>query len=517
MPTPMSTLVAGVVALCCSAVPAHAGTTTRVTCAASPGGARAWISAREGLVLVDWPLARGAGPQAERVTLRLGRGAFPRFLGDGRFVFETSTDDGHHVLATRAWVLDPGATAPRAPRAGEDLGAFVPPAGGAPDDGGPLRVCVDPGHGGGDPGAQGNGLQEKDVTLAVGLALADWLADDTADPAGGAEWDVLVTRETDVFVSLAERVTMAGAFDAQAFLSIHANAFVTPDANGTETYAASERSGGAPLRDLVHERMLEAWGLTDRGTKTASFYVLVNTTMPAELSEMGFVTNPGDALLLGDPQARDEMALAHLLAVQEFLGVVPYEPDGAPGVAGTLQGILYDASVGTSAPLAGATVSLADGTFTTTSGSGYFAFELPAGRHAFAATAPGFAIDGASETVTGGDVWESLGLWPQPGPTLAVAADGALVTLDVAGEPNAPLLLLAALAPGVPPPAPLAAGTLWPGPETLAVVPLGTLDAGGELHLEASVVTGLGAPVHLQVFTGGAGSALSNGAALVAP
>jgi N-acetylmuramoyl-L-alanine amidase len=324
-----------------------------VLCAVDPGsGAQAWISAEAGLVLLGWP---GAKPE----RLSLGRAGYPRFLADGRFVYQTSLgDDGHELSATVVSVVDPGSVVPRPPQAGEHLGHWTPPARSAAA-GGVLRVCIDAGHGGSDPGASGNGLQEKDVALDVALRLADLLATDTGDTSGGGAWDVLLTRVDDSEVTLVERVTMANAFSADSFVSIHANAFADPTANGTETYAWAEGTVAAQLRDRVHARMLQAWGLADRGTKTAGFYVLLNTTMPASLSEMGFITNPGDAALLGDAEARESMALAHLFAVQEHHGFTIHEPSLFTILAGGTYGTLGKPALVPKGPLtAGSTFSM---------------------------------------------------------------------------------------------------------------------------------------------------------------
>jgi N-acetylmuramoyl-L-alanine amidase len=482
---------------------------TRVLCATGPQGAQAWIGVTEGLVLVR-DSAPGAAP------LSLGRGAWPRFAPDGRLVFEVSEDDGHQETSSRLWVLDPGASTPRPPRAGEDLPPWVTPATAGADPGGPVRLAIDAGHGGSDGGAIGNGLLEKDVALDVALRFADLAVADTADGSGGGSWDVLLTRDSDVFVSLAQRATMANAFGADSFCSIHANAFGDPAANGTETYAFAEGTTAAALRDRVHAEMLAAWGLTDRGTKTAGFYVLVNTSMPAELSEMGFITNPGDALLLGNPAARQDMALAHLFAVQAHHGFGVHEPGGADG---TLRGILYDATLGTGAPLAGGTVSLADGSFTTTSGSGQFSFELPAGTYAFAASAPGYSAASASETVTVGDVWESVGLVPAPGPALALNAAGTDLDLDVSGgDPFGTCWIAWNLTPGLPLVGLGPKGILWPAAAGLQLLFAGSLNGGGALHLDATLPPGAGLAVHAQAFAPVSGvGRLGNGAAFSLP
>lgn len=487
---------------------AQAGAITRVLCAVDEhSGAEAHLELQSGLVLSGWPAAGGQ-------PLHLGAAGWPRFADDGRLVFERGSDDGHVLTGHELLVLDPGQLRPRRARPDERLPAWSAPP--PPPPGGPIRVAIDAGHGGSDPGASGNGLQEKDVTLDVALRLADLLLADSADTAGGGNWDVLLTRASDATVSLLQRVSLANAFAAQSFCSIHCNAFGDPSANGTETYSHAEGTVSASLRNRVHAQMLSAWGLTDRGTKTAGFYVLVNTSMPAELAEMGFITHPGDAALLGSAAARQQMALAHLFALQQHHGLLPYEP-GMGG--GTLKGILYNAQLGVGAPIAGGTVALADGRFTLSDGAGFFAFALPAGAVSFAATAPGFAASSASEIVTSGDVWESLGLLPAPGPALTLSSSGANLDLDLTGaSPFTSAWLLWSIAPSVPPPSVGAKGKLWPHAATLQLAALGPVGAGGSLHLDLTLPSFPGLFLHAQGHALVAGQPrLGNGAAVPFP
>lgn len=489
---------------------AHAAGPVRsaVLVARSDDGRReAWLDARRGLVVLGWPGALGD-------PVELGFAGFPRFVDD-RLVYERGVDDGQRLLDVTTWVLDPDGARPRLARPGEDLGGWSPPA--PASAGGPVRLCVDPGHGGADPGAVGNGLQEEDLVLDVALRYADLLADDTADASVGGAWDVLLTRVDDSDVSLLQRVTMANAFGADSYHSLHANGFSDRLANGTETFAFAEGTTAADLRDRIHERMIAAWGLTDRGTKTAGFYVLLNTAMPAALSEMAFVTNPGDAAVMADPANRQLMAEAHLLAVQEHHGFVPGLPDGATD--GTLKGILHDASLGVGAPIAGGLVALGDGRFTTTNAAGYYEFELAAGAYAFAATAPGFEATGASETVTSGDVWESVGLQPAPGrPTFDMALGGSTLLLDVDADAGGFVWLALSLAPSAAPPAVGNKGALWPDAGLLLVLPLTTVPPSGSLSLGLAAPVIPGVDLHAQAYAPLAGvPRLSNGAAVHLP
>ena len=188
------------------------------------------------------------------------------------------------------------------------------------------RVVIDPGHGGSDPGALGNGLTEKEVNLDIALRLRLLLLLDTLDPSGGGSWEVQLTRESDETVSLQARVALANAWPADRFISIHHNGWGSSSANGTETYSYPGAATAADLRNHVHAELVAGLGLADRGVKTADFYVLRETTMPAVLSEGGFLTNPVDAAVLASPAGRQASAQAHLFGLQRHYGLTPYLP-----------------------------------------------------------------------------------------------------------------------------------------------------------------------------------------------
>jgi N-acetylmuramoyl-L-alanine amidase len=192
------------------------------------------------------------------------------------------------------------------------------------------KICIDPGHGGSDPGAVGNGLQEAAVVLDTGLRFRNWLNLDTQDGAGGGSWNVIMTRTTDTTVSLSGRTTFANNNGANRFMSIHANAFSSSSANGIETYSATNGSSTShDLRNKVYEEATAMWPLTKRGTKTANFYVLVNTSMPSELHEMAFITNATDASYLGSSSHRDNHAKSEMWALQRHYGQAKYTPSAS--------------------------------------------------------------------------------------------------------------------------------------------------------------------------------------------
>tara|TARA_R110002096_G_scaffold361075_3_gene554166 strand:- start:65899 stop:66942 length:1044 start_codon:yes stop_codon:yes gene_type:complete len=226
-------------------------------------------------------------------------------------------------------------------------------------------IVVDPGHGGNDPGGTGTGLEEKDIVLSVSQRFRDLLDADTADEAGGSSWSVELTRDTDVFVSLAARSAFANGRDAERFMSVHANAFGDPSANGTETFSFAEGTISAEMRNLVQEEMISAWALTNRGNKTGNYSVLRETAMPAELHELGFVTNAIDADKLASPDELQNAAEAHLRAIQRHMGFAPYIP-GTEVIpqSGSLTATVY----GPDGVIAEATITL-DGTLAGTTNS----------------------------------------------------------------------------------------------------------------------------------------------------
>ncbi len=142
-------------------------------------------------------------------------------------------------------------------------------------------VILDPGHGGSDTGASGPSYTEKAANLDVAYHAKSYL-----ESAGVA---VGMTRTTDIHVSLSDRCSIANSGGWERFMSIHENAF-DGATQGQETFCYGSGSANSfNLRNLVHPELLWAHGYHDRGTKTASYYVLLNTTMPSILGEGSFI------------------------------------------------------------------------------------------------------------------------------------------------------------------------------------------------------------------------------------
>lgn len=168
-----------------------------------------------------------------------------------------------------------------------------------------IKIFIDQGHNpeGVNAGAEGNGLREQDVVYQVGVYLADLLNDNPNFEAMLSRPQPDSSLGSNTSESLQARVNMANSFGADWFISIHANASVNPDANGTEAYVYSRSSRAFPLAEDIVEQITERLGTRDLGVKeNPSLYVLRRTQMPATLLELAFVSNADDSELLRNNQ-----------------------------------------------------------------------------------------------------------------------------------------------------------------------------------------------------------------------
>jgi N-acetylmuramoyl-L-alanine amidase len=202
-------------------------------------------------------------------------------------------------------------------------------------------IVLDPGHGGKDSGALGSSSMEKTVTLAEALAVKARL-----ERTG--RYQVVMTRESDVFIPLEQRVQIARQAGADLFLSLHADSGSDPAIHGASVYTLSERGQqrvgyvlgrnewflqqaaesddhavGQILLDLTQrttrnrsasfaqgliERVGDRATLLPRSQRDAGYFVLLAPDVPAALLEMGFITNPNDEARLNDPGQRGALA-----------------------------------------------------------------------------------------------------------------------------------------------------------------------------------------------------------------
>jgi N-acetylmuramoyl-L-alanine amidase len=160
--------------------------------------------------------------------------------------------------------------------------------------GGSIKVFIDAGHGGTDPGAVGNGLNEKDVVLNIAKKLGALL--------NGRGISIKYSRTTDTYVSLEERARLANAWGADLFVSIHANS-ATSSVRGTECYThPTANTATKTLSGNVSRAIASKFGISNRGHKEANFAVLRLSNMPAILVETAFISNSSDANLLNTRQ-----------------------------------------------------------------------------------------------------------------------------------------------------------------------------------------------------------------------
>ena len=209
-------------------------------------------------------------------------------------------------------------------------------------------IVVDPGHGGHDSGARGNGYNEKDIALQVATRLANNLRRD---------YNVIMTRDSDFFVPLDTRAKIGNDANADFFISIHLNSGSSSSANGTEVFYFSKKDeesyaarvaqienrvdssyGDTPFSDLVVkdifyrtnqkksqaiattvlDNLINTIGLRRRGVFGANFAVLRGSNSPSILVELGFMNNYGDLSQYLTPEGQERAAQAIANAIRQY-------------------------------------------------------------------------------------------------------------------------------------------------------------------------------------------------------
>ena len=193
--------------------------------------------------------------------------------------------------------------------------------------------AIDAGHGGYDNGASYEGRLEKDDNLRLALAVRDELI--------RLGQDVVMTRDTDVFVPLDERANIANNAGADLFISLHRNSYPEqlPTANGVEnyiyTYATDENER---MARLVLDKVVAVGVQQDRGVNRANFAVLRYAEMPSMLLEMGFINNEEDNRLFDENLQAYARAIAQ--GAVEAVGVG--KPSSADATVKEIQTLLNE-------------------------------------------------------------------------------------------------------------------------------------------------------------------------------
>jgi N-acetylmuramoyl-L-alanine amidase len=217
-------------------------------------------------------------------------------------------------------------------------------------------IVIDPGHGGHDSGARGpDGIKEKDVVLMIAKKLEKKLLEEKGI-------QVHLTRTDDTFISLSKRPQKAKELKADVFVSVHANGFKRISAQGFETFFASltatdeaayelalwenqaegeedqppegvmtdlelilgdmaqteSLADSQSLAEMVQENMSSVMKSDNRGVKQAPFKVLMESSMPAVLVEIGFLTSPTEAKQIMDPETQDKIVDAIADAILKY-------------------------------------------------------------------------------------------------------------------------------------------------------------------------------------------------------
>ncbi len=172
-------------------------------------------------------------------------------------------------------------------------------------------IMIDPGHGGRDPGAVSVlGFYEKDINLKVAKRLASTLS--------RMGYRTILTRDNDVFVELEDRCALANRYNPDLFVSLHADSCASSSVTGYTAYVAPSASWRARQAAESFVGTLTQTGIDNRGVKTAKFRVLMDTTCPAVLIEMGYLSNQWEAKRLRNVNIQQRMAKAIANGVQEF-------------------------------------------------------------------------------------------------------------------------------------------------------------------------------------------------------
>lgn len=187
-----------------------------------------------------------------------------------------------------------------------------------------IKILLDPGHGGRDPGAVYQGLKEKDLTLAIAMKLKRLLEKDFQN------LQVKLTREKDETLSLLERTKLANRWHADLLVSIHINA---GKGKGFESFIYHgqypHKTNTMRLRNMIHTSIIDTTGFRDRGKKEANFHILRESSMAAILTENGFIDHEQDARLLSQDTFLDRIARGHVegLAKALDLGRITVDPN----------------------------------------------------------------------------------------------------------------------------------------------------------------------------------------------
>lgn len=189
-------------------------------------------------------------------------------------------------------------------------------------------VVIDAGHGGYDPGAiTSQGLYEKEINLQMAKRVGELLK-----PSG---IEVLLTREEDVDyvpdgtrgrqtkkkADLNYRIALAKQANANALISLHLNATVTGQNSGAETFYHIKSEEGKRLAETLQQELIKVPGMNQRIAKPGDFYIINNSTMPAVIVELGYLSNSKERVKLQQAWYQDQLARSVAKGIARYLGL----------------------------------------------------------------------------------------------------------------------------------------------------------------------------------------------------
>lgn len=185
-------------------------------------------------------------------------------------------------------------------------------------------VMLDPGHGGYDPGATKQGVYEKSINLQIAQKVKEMLG-----PSG---IEVFLTREEDIDyvpdgvkgkttkkqIDLNRRIDMAKEAKADVFVSLHVNATPTGQESGAETFYHYQSESGKRLAELIQQELIKIPGMNRRIAKPGDFYIIKNTSMPAVIVEVGYLSSVKEQKKLHQSWYQEQLARAIAKGIANF-------------------------------------------------------------------------------------------------------------------------------------------------------------------------------------------------------
>ena len=176
-----------------------------------------------------------------------------------------------------------------------------------------MKIGIDPGHGGRDPGAVGpTGIREKDVTLPISLELGQLLKQ--------AGFEPVLTRIDDRAVELATRSSMLNNQNCDLAISVHINSAARREADYISTFIQGKNGEAEKLAQKVQAELVRATGWPDGGVRGKDLHMTRETKMPAILVECGFISNPEQERQLRQPETQKKLAQAIAGGILEYVG-----------------------------------------------------------------------------------------------------------------------------------------------------------------------------------------------------